>query len=96
MWRIGRPQTHFGGLSRWTGQLGPRHLARTHEDPGLTIVSASVPGPEWDVESDVGSTGPAPGWMAVRRTDCEGTRMRDHVLLCRLGLARVTTAQREM
>jgi len=31
----------------------------------LTIVSASGPGPEWDVESDVGSTGPVPGrWLS--------------------------------
>jgi hypothetical protein len=34
----------------------------------LTIVLASGPGPEWDVEtleSDVGSTGPAPGrWLS--------------------------------
>ena len=31
----------------------------------LTIVSASGLGPEWDVESDVGSTGPAPGrWLS--------------------------------
>lgn len=37
MWRIGRPQTHFGGLSRWTGHPGPRHLARTHEDPNHCV-----------------------------------------------------------
>ncbi len=31
----------------------------------LTMVSASGPGPEWDVESGVGSTGPAPGrWLS--------------------------------
>jgi hypothetical protein len=37
IWRIRRPQTHFGGLSRWTGQPGPRHLARTHEDPNHCV-----------------------------------------------------------
>jgi hypothetical protein len=33
MWRIGRLLTHSGGLTRWTGRPGPRHLTRTHEDP---------------------------------------------------------------
>ncbi len=37
-------------------------------------MSASGPGPEWDAECDVGSTGPNPEGI---RTECEGTRMRD-------------------
>ena len=45
----------------------------------LTIVSASGPGPEWDVESDVGSTGPAPGrWLS----DAPIVRVLEHELRC--------------
>jgi len=84
MWRIGRPQTHLGGLLRWTGQAGPGRVISPAPMRTLTIVSASGPGPEWDVESDVGSTGPAPGrWLSdvpiVRGRAC------DHVLTLSLG-----------
>ena len=62
----------------------------------MTIVSANGPGPEWDVESDVELTGPEPGpWLSdvpnVKGRACVITTIN----LCRLGLARVTTAQRE-
>jgi hypothetical protein len=38
----------------------------------VTIVSGSGPGAEWDVEHDVGSTGPTPvRWLSdVRRRAC--------------------------
>ena len=46
----------------------------------MTIVSANGPGPDWDAESDVGSTGPDPdGLMSDGYVpNVRGTRMHDH------------------
>ncbi len=59
-------------------------------------MSANGPGPEWDAECDVRSTGPnLGGWMSngyvqnVRGHAC----MIAHIILCGLGLSGVTTAQ---
>ena len=100
--RIGRPQTQvrrprLGGPSRWAGQAG--HNSGRVISPApmrtLTRVSASGPGPEWRVEGDAGSAGPAAGWRDGRPT-CPwrgDAHARSGPPLCRLGLATVATAQ---
>ncbi len=66
-WRTGRPHSLRWTVpscgSSWTGQLGPRHLARNHKGPKplCQALSASGRGAEWGAESDVGSTGSVPG-----------------------------------
>jgi hypothetical protein len=76
MWRIGRPQTHSGGLLRWTGQPGPRHLARTHEDPTHCVSQWSG---TWRVMPDRPGLHRVDGCPTYRMCAC------DHVLTLSLG-----------
>jgi hypothetical protein len=77
MWRIGRPQTH--SVDHHAGPDMPGRVISPAPMRTPTIVSASGPGPEWDVERDVGSTGPAPGgWLS----DVPIVRGRACVITC--------------
>ena len=69
---------YYAGLDKPGRVISPAPM-RT-----LPIVSANGPGAEWDVESDAGPTGPAPGrWLS----DVPNVRGRacDHVLTLSLG-----------
>ena len=57
------PQSHIHSSSG--GTTSNDRVISSAPTRTLTIVSASGPGPEGDVESDVGSTGPVPGrWLS--------------------------------